>query len=102
MNAMTRQRPKFGIVRLAGAALLIIAVWGAAGMQAQTPSAMVAAPSDAAVAALGDGPTPAPAPAPVELMVAQPTVLDIGVPIAPVALTSPEAADALVTSSNQL
>ena len=43
MNAMTRQRQKLSLVRLAGAALLIIAVWGATGMQAQTPSAVVAA-----------------------------------------------------------
>ena len=104
MNAMTRQRQKLSLVRLAGAALLIIAVWGATGMQAQTPSAVVAAHSESAVAALGDEPppAPAPAPAPVELMVGQSTVLDVGVPIARVSLTSPDVADALVTSSKQL
>jgi pilus assembly protein CpaC len=104
MNAMTRQRRKFDIARLAGAALLIIAVWGATGMQAQTPSAVVAAHSESAVAVLGDEPppAPAPAPAPVELMVGQSTVLDVGVPIARVSLTSPDVADALVTSSKQL
>src|SRR5436190_5567796 len=104
MNAMTRQQQKFGIVRLAGAALLIIAVWGATGMQAQTPSAVVAAHPESAVAALGDdaAPAPTPAPAPLELMVGQSTVLDVGVPIARVSLTSPDVADALVTSSKQL
>src|SRR5437762_13294243 len=92
MNAMTRQQQKFGIVRLAGAALLIIAVWGATGMQAQTPSAVVAAHSESAVAALGDDPppAPAPAPAPLELMVGQSTVLDVGAPIARVSLTRSE------------
>ena len=81
MNAMTRQRQKLSVVRLAGAALLIIAVWGATGMQAQTPSAVVAAHSESAVAALGDEPPPAPAPgpAPGEGMVGKSTGLDVGV-----------------------
>ena len=35
-------------------------------------------------------------------MVGQSTVLDVGVPIARVSLTSPDVADALVTSSKQL
>jgi pilus assembly protein CpaC len=149
MKVMTHQRRNFGIVWIASAFILVIAVWGTLGLQAQglseaaaiaaptatiaVPAASVVAPATtvAAPASTVAAPTPtvgaevttvaaratagatrsdAPAapgapntaPTSVELMVGQSTVLDVGEPIARVSLTSPEVADALVTSSKQL
>lgn len=141
MNAMTSQRQNFK-VRTSGVLILVIAVWGTLGLQAQglpeaavltAPATSIAVPAAtvAAPAATVNAPettvatpattvaTPAPAPAPraeaagapgapnsaessVEIMVGQSTVLDVGAPITRVSLTSPDVADALVTSSKQL
>ena len=199
MNAITRQARKFGTVGI-GALILVIAVWGTLGLQAQAlpetaaitaPTATIAVPAAiaapaAAVAvakattkdsktatpprtatktapaanvapapatakraparatvkaasapaaangatttatAVGDevaiveaatfapagrsnasgpaaaGAAPTVEPMSVELMVGQSTVLDVGVPIARISLTSPDVADALVTTSKQL
>lgn len=141
MNANTRQQGKFYRVCFAGIAIVVIAVWGTLGMQAQAlpeaaaitaPTAAIAVPAatvvaPAATVAAPAVPMPAPAGFParpsavaarsetpaapgaaieaatsVELMVGQSTVLDVGAPITRVSLTSPEVADALVTSSKQL
>src|SRR5689334_19509051 len=139
MNAITRQRRNFHCMRIAGVMILIIAVWGTLGLQAQNlpETAAITAPTAVAVptmpiaappvepppttvaASASIVATPAPASpargtaaradgAPieavntVEVMVGQSTVLDVGTPITRVSLTSPDVADALVTSSKQL
>jgi pilus assembly protein CpaC len=142
MKVMTRQRRNFDMVGTASAFILVIAVWGTLGLQAQglteaaaiaaptatvavpaatvvAPATTVAAPpstveaavttvaaSATAAATRSDAPAapgaPTTSPNSVELMVGQSTVLDVGEPIARVSLTSPEVADALVTSSKQL
>jgi pilus assembly protein CpaC len=179
MNAMTPQRQNLNCVRLAGVSILVIAVSGTLGLQAQSVTEAntvggVAASAAGPVAAAGaaaaaiaelpatavpkpatspkadagrtsatpivDAPTTGTAPytvatppatgasaskaaaspaagtpaaaradgAPiesantVEVMVGQSTVLDVGSPITRVSLTSPDVADALVTSQKQL
>ena len=175
---MTPQRQNLNSVRIAGVLILVIAVWGTLGLQAQSITEANTASSAAAsaagpVAAAGaaaaaiaelpatvvpkpatspkadvaptsdspivDAPTPVTAPhtvaaptatgasaskaaaspaagtpaaradgAPiesantVEVMVGQSAVLDVGSPITRVSLTSPDVADALVTSQKQL
>ena len=130
MKVMTPERGSVDIMRMAGAFILVIAVWGTLGLQAQglpeaaaiaTPTATIAAAAAIPVPPLS-GPAPASgtaarsgaaadAAAPgspvattssVELIVGQSTVLDIGAPITRVSLTSADVADALVTSSKQL
>ena len=104
MNAMTRQRQKLSLVRSRGRRPPDHRGVGrhTACRRRRLP-AVVAAHSESAVAALGDEPPPSPGTgAGAELMVGQSTVLDVGVPIARVSLTSPDVADALVTSSKQL
>ncbi len=130
MKVMTPERGSVDIMRMAGAFILVIAVWGTLGLQAQglPEAAAISTPatSIAAAAAIPVPPTSAPAPMPVatggsgaavdaaapaaavtptssiELVVGQSTVLDIGAPITRVSLTSSDVADALVTSSKQL
>jgi pilus assembly protein CpaC len=182
MNANTRQRRNFHGMRIGGVLILVIAVWGTLGLQAQTiteantasgvatSAAGPVAAAGAAAAAIAELPTtvvpkpaespkadatptsaspivdaptvvtaphtvaapmatgatgskaaaspaagtPAAAPAAradgapiesvstVEVMVGQSTVLDVGSPIQRVSLTSPDVADALVTSQKQL
>jgi pilus assembly protein CpaC len=183
MNAITHQGRNFHCMRIAGVLILVIAVGGTLGLQAQSiteantvsgAAASAAGPVAAAGAAAAaiaelpatvvpkpakspkadaaptsdspivDAPTPVTAPhavaaptatgaraskaaaspaagtpaaapaaaradgAPiesantVEIMVGQSTVLDVGTPITRVSLTSPDVADALVTSSKQL
>ena len=139
MNLMTPQRQNFTCVRVAGVSILVIAVWGTLGLQAQNlpetaaitaptatiavptvpiaappveapattaiPASTVASPAPAAparpAAARADG-APIESANTVEIMVGQSTVLDVGTPITRVSLTSPDVADALVTSQKQL
>src|SRR5678815_4258204 len=139
MNLMTPQRQNFTCVRVAGVSILVIAVWGTLGLQAQNlpetaaitaptatiavptvpiaappveapattavPASIVASPAPAAparpAAARADG-APIESANTVEIMVGQSTVLDVGTPITRVSLTSPDVADALVTSQKQL
>jgi len=75
--------------------MLIIWVFGAGAALAQAPDAPVAAGAAVPVDA-------APAPVTVSLLVGRSTVIDVGVPIARVSLTSADVADALVTSPSQL
>jgi pilus assembly protein CpaC len=132
MKVMTPERGSVDIMRTAGAFILVVAVWGTLGLQAQAlPEAAAVASPAATMAAAAAIPVPptsvlAPAPAPVaaarsgapadgapvgtpvaatssvELIVGQSTVLDVGTPITRVSLTSADVADALVTSSKQL
>jgi pilus assembly protein CpaC len=77
--------------------ILIVAVFGTTIMRAQAPlpvSAVAAARTDA-VAADPDMRS-------VRLLVGRSTLVDVATPIARVSLTSPDIADALVTSPNQL
>jgi len=67
----------------------------AASPAADTPAAAPAAPR-------ADGGAPIESTNTVEIMVGQSTVLDVGTPITRISLTSPDVADALVTSSKQL
>jgi pilus assembly protein CpaC len=139
MNLMTPQRQNFTCVRVAGVSILVIAVWGTLGLQAQNlpetaaitaptatiavptvpiaappvetpattavPASTIASPAPAAparpAAARADG-APIESANTVEIMVGQSTVLDVGTPITRVSLTSPDVADALVTSQKQL
>jgi pilus assembly protein CpaC len=78
---------------LTAAFILLIAVFHADVMLAQTPG-------EARAAGGGDG-EPA-APTTVRILAGRSTLVDIGSPITRVSLTSAEVADALVTSSNQL
>jgi len=80
------------------AAVLLIAIAGCgAVVWAQTPTSLPAS------AALVASPTdPDPGAGSVRLLVGRSTVLDVGTPIARVSLTSPDIADALVTSPSQL
>jgi pilus assembly protein CpaC len=98
MTRITRQRPSQGVAPLASALILIITVLSPAVVHAQVGPVTVAARLDNAAAAAA----PDAAPAPVALMVGQSAVLDVGEPIARVSLTSPDVADALITSSSQL
>jgi len=75
------------------ARILIIWMLGTSAVLAQSPEPPAAAPERAA--AVTD-------PIPVALLVGRSTVIDIGVPIARVSLTSADVADALVTSPSQL
>ena len=78
------------------AAVLLIAIAGCgAVVWAQTPTSLPA--SAALVASPSD-----PEPGAVRLLVGRSTVLDVGTAIARVSLTSPDIADALVTSPSQL
>src|SRR5512135_423915 len=84
-------------IRRAGAAVIIIAVFGSMTVYAQTPplaAAAVAASSGAAVERE--------APPPIRLLVGRSTIVDAGMPIARVSLTTAEIADVLVTTSSQL
>jgi pilus assembly protein CpaC len=72
MNANTCERGKFYRVRIAGAVIVVIAVWGTLGLQAQAlpeaaaitaPTAAIAAPAAAVVAPAATVAAPVPAPA---------------------------------------
>jgi pilus assembly protein CpaC len=76
----------------------------ATGASASKAAASPAAdtPAAAPAAARADGGAPIESTNTVEIMVGQSTVLDVGTPITRISLTSPDVADALVTSSKQL
>ena len=79
---------------IAGAAMLVFAITGcSAVVWAQAP----VLPASAVMASSAETD-----PGAVRLLVGRSTVLDVGAPITRVSLTSPEIADALVTSPNQL
>ena len=88
-----RRVRRVGFAARAFVFLIAIAGMGAVVWAAQAPalpaSLLAASPTDAD-------------PGAVRLLVGRSTVLDIGTPIARVSLTSPDVADALVTSANQL
>lgn len=73
--------------------ILIIWMFGASAVLAQTPEPAAAVPPPAATVT---------DPIPVALLVGRSTVIDVGTPIARVSLTSADIADALVTSPSQL
>src|SRR3954462_2262869 len=90
MNAITGQRGKFYGVRFAGVAIVVIAVWGTLGLQAQalpeaaaitTPTAAIAVPETAIVAPA----TAVAAPAPRGAAPATPMPAPIGKGTTPVA-----------------
>ncbi len=85
-------------IRRAGAAVIIIAVFGSLAVYAQTPPLAAAAVAAAGGAA---APTERDAP-PIRLLVGRSTIVDAGTPITRVSVTSAEIADVLVTTSRQL
>jgi pilus assembly protein CpaC len=90
---MRKTIEKWVWVRTAGAAVLLIAVFGLSTIFAQGP----AAPARAAAAAGAETDASA-----VRLRVGRSTVVDVGSPITRVSLTSADIADAMVTAPNQL
>ncbi len=85
-------------IRRAGAAVIIIAVFGSLAVYAQTPPLAATAVAAAGGAA---APTERDAP-PIRLLVGRSTIVDAGTPITRVSVTSAEIADVLVTTSRQL
>jgi pilus assembly protein CpaC len=83
------------VVRAAFVSLIIIAVATAPHAQSIAPIANTAGLSAAAAPATAD-------PTTVQLLVGRSTVLNVGTPIARVSLTTPDVADALVTSPQQV
>ena len=84
--------------------ILIVAVSWSGAVYAQTPEAAALAPATGAavgsgVANGGEGTGGA---MPIEIVSGRSTVVEIGAPVTRVSLSSPEIADALVTSSTQL
>jgi pilus assembly protein CpaC len=89
-------------IRRPGTTILIVAVLGSTRLYAQLPPAAASM-----VAARAESPAPAPAATDrntrtVNVMVGRSAVLDIGAAISRVSLTSPDIADAMVTSPNEL
>lgn len=90
---MRKTMQKWVWMRTAGAAVLLIAVFGLSTIFAQGP----AAPAAAGAAAGSETDASA-----VRLRVGRSTVVDVGSPITRVSLTSADIADAMVTAPNQL
>ncbi len=87
-------------IRRPGATIVIVAVFGSVRLFAQTaPTAPVVRPPAAAMMAAAAADTGTRA---VKVMVGRSAVLDVGAAITRVSLTSPDVADALVTSPNEL
>jgi len=87
-------------IRRPGATIVIVALFGSVRLFAQTaPTAPVARPSAAATMAAAAADTGTRS---VKVMVGRSAVLDVGAAITRVSLTSPDVADAMVTSPNEL
>ena len=84
-------------IRRAGAAIIIIAVFGSMRVFAQTPPL-----TTAAVAANTSAAVDRDAPPPIRLLLGRSTIIDAKTPISRVSVTSAEIADVLVTTSSQL
>lgn len=90
-------------IRRPGAVIVIVAVLGSVRLYAQLAHPAAAAATMAAAApARGDAPATDAGSRTVKVMVGRSTVLDIGSAITRVSLTSPDVADAMVTSPNEL
>jgi len=87
-------------IRRPGATIVIVALFGSVRLFAQTaPTAPVARPPAAATMAAAAADTGTRS---VKVMVGRSAVLDVGAAITRVSLTSPDVADAMVTSPNEL
>lgn len=85
------------------ARILIIWIMGSTVVLAQVPFDGAQGRPETTIAAIGPVPIAADAePIPVSLLVGRSAVIDVGVPIARVSLTTADIADALVTSPSQL
>ena len=88
-------------IRRPGATIVIVAVLGSVRLYAQTAQP-IQTPRPSAAATMAAAGATEPSARPVKVMVGRSTVLDVGAAITRVSLTSPDVADAMVTSPNEL